>query len=153
MAFEAVRRTWRGADDAWRRITDWERHGDHLPLTTVHRLPGPVDGVGSAFVGRTALGRLGFDDPMEVTYWQPPSGDQPGVCRIVKRGPVVTGWAVLSVEPEPGGSVVRWEESARFALAGPWLDWPTDVVERRVFGRLVTGLLDDRQPGHSSLSG
>lgn len=143
MAFDVVRRTPRSADDAWARVTDWERHGHFIPFTTVSRLPGPAEGVGRIFVGRTALGPLGFDDPMEVTYWRPPSGGKPGVCRIVKRGDVVTGWAVLTVEPDGRGARVRWNESARFAIAGPWLDWLTDLGGRLAFGHLVDGLLDD----------
>ena len=45
--------------EAFARITDWERHGDVVPFTTMRLTD-------TGFVARTAMGRFGFDDPMEV---------------------------------------------------------------------------------------
>ncbi len=141
--FEVQRHTGESAVRVWTRLTDWERHSDFIPLTRV-LLDGPrPDGqkVARRIVARTSFGPLQFDDPMEVTYWQPPSGASPGVCRLVKRGRVVTGWAVLTVTPTTTGCTIRWREDAAIRFTGALLAWPTRVVATRVFGRLVDGLL------------
>lgn len=143
MGFEITRRTTRSAPDAWTRLTDWPRHSGLIPFTTVVPRPGPAQGVGSGFNARTAVGPLRFDDPMEITHWRPPTGSTEGVCRIVKQGRAVVGWAVLTVTPDGPGAVVTWREEANFRLAGPLLNWPNEIVGRAVFSRLVDGLLDD----------
>lgn len=142
--FEIIRRTHLPATEAWERLTDWERHGAFIPFTTV-TLTGLIRrDVGESFVGRTSLGPLHFDDPMEVTHWQPPEGDEPGVCRIVKRGQVIIGWAVLTVSPDENGTTVLWQEDAGFRAAGSLLNWPNRIAGRHLFTKLVDGLLDDR---------
>ncbi|NED83538.1 SRPBCC family protein, partial [Streptomyces sp. SID11233] len=56
---------------AWDLLTDWRRHGRVAPLTAVRVRSGPPGGgLGTVFVARTRIGRLGFDDPMEVTAWR-----------------------------------------------------------------------------------
>jgi hypothetical protein len=141
--FEIVRHTPLSAAQAWTRLTHWERHSDFIPLTTI-RLTGVIRGdVGATFVARTTLGPLHFDDPMELTKWQPPVDDEPGVCEITKRGSVVTGWAVLTVSADDDGATIRWQEDAGFRAAGNLLNWPNRLAGRRVFGKLVDGLLDD----------
>jgi hypothetical protein len=142
-AFEVTRHTQLDADDAWGRLTDWERHGDFLPFTTI-ALSGVIrDDIGAGFVARTAIGPFHFDDPMDITKWQPPLWERPGVCEIRKRGGVVAGWAILTVAKADEGSMVSWHEDARFRLAGPLLDVPTRVVGQRIFGRVIDGLLSD----------
>lgn len=142
MSFEIVRRTPLSASVAWERITDWERHSDWMPFTTVTRLPGPTTGVGSGFNARTSIGPVGFDDPMEVTFWRPPDGETTGLCRIIKRGRVLLGGAVLTVTPDPsGGSEVSWREQADIRLGGPLLRKPTAVFGKLVFSRLIDHLL------------
>lgn len=138
--FDVVRRTPLSAADAWARVTDWKRHGDHVPFTTV-----TVDRAAPAghelFVARTGIGPLAFDDPMLVTYSRPPSPAGPGIARLVKQGRVVLGWAVLTVTPTESGSEVRWHEEARLrGTRGP----AERLVNRVVaggFGRLLDGLL------------
>jgi hypothetical protein len=148
MAVFEVRRDSRlSASQAWARLTDWRRHGEFTPLTRVLLGPGGTDGqppgagVGTAFIARTSLGPLRFDDPMEVTYWRPPN-DGPGVCRLVKTGRVVQGWAVLTVSPTPTGSAVSWREEAAVRFTEPLLSWPTKIAAGWVFGRLVDKLLE-----------
>ncbi len=143
MGFEISRSTSLSAVQAWDRLTDWERHSAAIPLTSVTRWPGSATGVGSGFTGRTSLGPVGFDDPMEVTFWQPPEGDRPGVCRIVKHGRVVVGWAVLVVTPEGSGSTVTWREEADIRFGGALLRRPNAIVGKAVFSRLVDHLLSD----------
>lgn len=140
-SFEVVRPTTLSVDAAWRRLTDWERHGKYLPFTTVVLSDPAHFGVGTAFVARTSLGPFSFDDPMEVTQWRPPTESVPGVCQITKRGRVVVGWARLTVTAAPSGAVARWREEARFRSFGRLLDWPTRVIGTVTFGRLVDGLL------------
>jgi hypothetical protein len=147
--FEVRRESGLSASQAWARLTDWCRHGDFIPFTVVSvtstadvSAPGiPGQGRGAMFVARTSLGPLRFDDPMEVTYWQPPD-DSAGVCRLVKTGRVVTGWAVLTVTPTTAGCSISWREDAAVRFTGALLSWPTRILAARVFGRLVDKLLE-----------
>jgi hypothetical protein len=150
VGFAITRRTPLDALEVWARLTDWEAHSGLIPFTRIS-LPldaaRPAVGVGSRFVARTTLGPVQFDDPMEVTFWRPPGGTHPGevegVCRIVKRGRVVVGWAVLTVSPGPasGESTVSWMEEADLRLGGPLLRRPTALLGRAVFTRLLDQLL------------
>ncbi len=99
------------ATTVWATLVDWPRHGDWAPLTTVRVTSPRPDGVGASFVARSGLGPLGFDDPMTVTHWQPPTGDTPGRCEIDKHGRAIHGIAWFEVHPLPGGrSHVVWFE-------------------------------------------
>lgn len=140
-SFDIVRCTPLSTEAAWSRLTDWGRHSKFIPLTSV-RLSTPT-GTGASFVARTSIGPFGFDDPMEVTVWQPPNGAAPGLCRIVKRGAVVRGWAQLTVAPAPDGTLVHWHEEARVAVLGRIADAPNRLIGKFAFGRLITGLLGD----------
>src|SRR6478609_8798982 len=65
--FDVVRHTELDAQEAWRRVTDWERHGQLVPLTTMRVDADPAtDEV--TLVARTAVGPVGFDDVMAVTF-------------------------------------------------------------------------------------
>lgn len=152
--FEVLRRTQMSPQETWQRLTDWRRHGDFVPFTSVrlHTGSSPGEGVGSGFTARTSLGPLGFDDPMEVTFWQPPlppadAGadhvDRPGMCRLLKQGRVITGWAVLTVTAVADGSAVSWLEDLSVRGFGPWLNLPVRLAGARTFGRVVDGLLAD----------
>ncbi|MEU9331559.1 SRPBCC family protein [Streptomyces sp. NPDC048290] len=128
--------------EAWHRLTDWPRHGAAVPLTRVSVRTAPPTGRGTVVVARTGVGPVGFDDPMEITLWQPPGEDSPGRCRLDKRGRVVRGWAEIEVRPGPGGRTrVLWREQLGFRflprLADPLVE-RTAVV---VFGREVNRLL------------
>lgn len=103
------------ADRVWSLVTDWPAHGRWIPLTKVAIDPdSPArTGPGTRFTGRTALGPVGFDDPMTVTDWQPPADDRPGRCRVVKRGRWLTGWAEIQVQPEATGCRLSWHEDVR----------------------------------------
>lgn len=144
MSFDVVRHTGLPAQEAWRRITDWPRHSGLVPFT---RVRGSASGVGATFVARTSIGPLGFDDPMEIVGWQPPTETEPGVCRIRKRGHVVKGSATLTVTPDSTGSSVSWYEDASLAVVGKLASWPNDMVGARVFGRAVDAILGDSSTG------
>ncbi len=98
------------AGRVWDVLTDWRRHGDWVPLTTITVIEqGP--GVGTRFVARTAVAGLGMDDVMEVTHWSPPPAAPlgHGRCEVVKQGRVVRGRAVLEVHGlGPRRSRVIW---------------------------------------------
>ena len=109
--FTAVRDVRAPAPAVWDALVDWPRHGDWVPLTVVRILTVRPGGVGARFVGRTGAGPLAFDDPMEVTAWQPPEGDRPGRCDVVKQGRVIGGSAWFSVAPLAAGRCrVAWHE-------------------------------------------
>ncbi|GAA4321014.1 SRPBCC family protein [Streptomyces venetus] len=129
-------------DEAWRRITRWRRHGEVVPLTAVRVIPPEPTRRGTLVVARSGLGPLSFDDPMEVTVWQPPEDGAPGRCRLEKRGRVVLGWAELEVRPGPGGrSRVVWREELRLRLLPSLFDGVVRRSSRYVFGRALNRLL------------
>ncbi|PNG16778.1 Immediate-early protein 2 [Streptomyces cahuitamycinicus] len=129
-------------DEAWRRITRWRRHGDAVPLTVVRAVPPGPTREGTLVVARSGVGALAFDDPMEVTVWQPPRDGAPGLCRLEKRGRVVLGWAELEVRPGPGGrSRVVWREEIRVRFVPSLFDGVVRRSSRYVFGRTLNRLL------------
>ncbi len=100
--------------DVWERLVDWPAHGRWIPFTQVRVLTARPDGVGARFVGRTALGPLGFDDPMEITEWIAPAGGRPGRCAVRKLGRVVRGTAAFDVAAVgPDRALVVWEEDVQ----------------------------------------
>ncbi|MFC8668460.1 SRPBCC family protein [Streptomyces sp. NPDC057199] len=132
-----------GADEAWRRLTAWERHADVVPLTRITVVAGAADGgVGTVFVARSGVGVLAFDDPMEVVVWRPPVEGRAGVCRLLKRGSFVTGWAEIEVRSGVGGgSRVVWREELRVRGVPRVFDSLVGWVARWMFGRVVRLLL------------
>ncbi|MBO3676017.1 SRPBCC family protein [Streptomyces sp. NEAU-YJ-81] len=146
--FRIQRRSPLPVGETWRRLTDWPRHGAHVPLSGVTVRPAGPTRVGTVVVVRTGVGRAGFDDPMEVVRWDPPVGDPPvgdtpGICRLEKRGSVVLGWAEIEVRPRDGGSEVVWREEARLRGLPRLFDPPTVWSGRLLFGRVVDALLED----------
>lgn len=151
--FRVVRRTGLSADEAFRRVTDWPAHGRRVPLTRILLDTPEPTGVGTVFVARTGVGRVAFEDPMEVVRWEPPVAGSPGLCRLEKIGRVITGWAEIEVAEagaesgsgagaeSDGRTVVRWSEELRVSFLPRFLDRVTSRVARIVFGRVVDGLL------------
>lgn len=137
-------------DQTWARVTDLVAHGRHVPLTSV-RVDGP-ESLGRTVLARTAIGPLGFDDPMTVTTWQPPPAPQPRM-RLVKRGRVLDGWAEIVVRPVTGGAEVVWTEEILPAHPLRALARPADRLARRataaMIDRLLDGLLADLPPAGS----
>jgi hypothetical protein len=124
--------------EAWRRITDWERHGDVVPLTRVTVLTPPPTAAGTVFVARTGFGgRFGVDDPMELVAWQPPHR-----CRMEKRGRFVLGWAEFEVRARPGGGArVEWREQLRVRGVPAAADPVLAAAGRWMFGRALKYLM------------
>ncbi|MFD9071927.1 SRPBCC family protein [Streptomyces lasiicapitis] len=143
--FRVERATPLAPDEAWRRLTDWQRHGQVVPLTRVTVAGGPPYGKGTVFTARSGIGRLAFDDPMEVAVWRPPEAEgRAGLCRLVKRGSVVTGWAEIEVHGQGGGSRVIWREELRVHGLPRFLDPVLARVAAWVFGRAAGALLASR---------
>ncbi|MFB9512824.1 hypothetical protein [Streptomyces purpureus] len=139
--FVVERRTAMSAAEAWERVTDWSAHAAGVPLTRARTVtPGPP-GLGSRFVVRTGVGRLGVDDPMEVVRWEPPSAGRPGVCRLAKRGRVVLGRAEITVYAEGSGARVVWEEALRLRGLPRLFDPALRRAGRLLFGRALAGVL------------
>ena len=101
-------------------LTDWARQGEWMPGTHVAVVKGDGDAVGDEILARTALserrgiGRIGFDDPMRITGWEPPLR-----CEVLHLGRVVRGGGVFVVEPQGAGSRFTWIE---------WVDPPLGLV-------------------------
>ncbi|MFG2620834.1 SRPBCC family protein [Streptomyces sp. NPDC048507] len=123
--------------EAWRRVTDWERHGAQVPLTrTIIETPPPTAS-GTRFTARTGVGRITFDDPMEIVRWDPPR-----LVRLEKRGRIVTGWAEIEIRAAAdGGSEVHWREELRLSALPRFLDPLTARAGRVLFGHALTRLL------------
>ncbi|MGW2209879.1 SRPBCC family protein [Streptomyces sp. NPDC001781] len=129
-------------DEAWRRITDWPRHGDLVPLTRMTVVPPPPTRVGTRILARTGVGPLQFDDPMDITVWRPPLDGEPGFCRLEKRGRVVLGWAEIEVLPGPGGRArAVWREELRVSFLPRAADGVVTSSAQWMFGRVLNGLL------------
>jgi hypothetical protein len=140
--FEVSARTSLSPEETWRRLVDWPKHADSVPLTSIWVLTPTPSGVGTVIVARTSVGPIGFDDPMEVTEWAPPTVDEAGFCRLEKRGAVVTGWAELTVTPGPGGgSTAIWREDIHMWKLPSLLDRPTAMSSKLLFGRVLRHLL------------
>jgi Polyketide cyclase / dehydrase and lipid transport len=139
------------ASRVWAALVDWAGHGRWIPLTRVTVLTPSGDGVGARFVGRTAVGPLGFDDPMQVTRWEPPDAGRPGRCDVVKTGRLLRGTAGFVVVPLPGDrSRVEWTEDVEVTpsvltrpLAPVWRPlarWSFVLVLRRMARDVVRRL-------------
>lgn len=126
---EIVREVPLQPSEAWSRLTDWQRHGDFVPLTSITL-------TGNGFVARTGVGPLAFDDPMEIVTWVDHS-----FCRLEKRGRLVTGWAELTVEAHGTGSRVVWREDIHVTGTPRFADGLTRASSKRLFARVIDGLL------------
>ncbi|OKK17777.1 Immediate-early protein 2 [Streptomyces sp. CB00455] len=143
-AIRIIRRTQLPPAEAWRRLTDWERHGAQVPFTRTIVGTAPPTDVGTLFTARTGVGGITFDDPMEVVHWQPPDGSSAGLVKLVKRGRVVRGGAEIEVRPvAAGGAEVHWIED--LSLRGlpraldPLVAWAGRLVFSRALHRLLAG--------------
>ncbi|MEO3978347.1 SRPBCC family protein [Streptomyces sp. CAU 1734] len=165
--FRLTRTAGEPAGETWRRVTDWRAHAKGVPLTAVTSMTGGPTRVGTVFVVRSGLGRIGFDDPMEIVRWDPPAAPQEageageggdaaegaagsagtGRCRMEKRGRVITGWAEIEVRPHGRGSLVIWVEELRIRPLPRFLDPLVARVGRIVFGRALDGLLRGGETG------
>jgi hypothetical protein len=106
-----------GVEQVWQRITDWPAHSRWVPFTKVTVTSDRPDGVGATFLAASAIGPIGFDDPMEIVEWTAPTSGRsgrPGHCRVQKHGRLLHGWAELTVASlSDGVSRVSWLEEVQ----------------------------------------
>lgn len=117
---------------AWTRVWDLDRHTAVIPLTTVGPVPPATRlGVGAEFCGRTGLGPLGFDDPMRVVVWEPPTTGA-GRAVVAKTGSVIAGGIEVTFTPDAGRTRITWRQHVEL----PWLPSRLSGAER-LAARLV----------------
>ena len=121
------------AAEAWRRVLDLHAHSEAIPLTTVtgEQMEASALVPGSRFVGRTALGPVGFDDIMVVDSIEQPTDGSGGRARILKEGKVIRGTIDLRVTPvKPHGltSTVDWSQQ----ISVRWVPRVAEPVVARV---------------------
>ena len=141
--FEVQIDTRRSPGDAWDRVLDLRLHDLLIPFTriTSGKVPAAELGSGSAFVARTGLGPLGFDDPMVVEELVRPSGGSAGLARIRKHGKVIRGSIELRITQQPGGSRVKWNQEITVWGVPRALGWMTARVSRAAYGMALRRLL------------
>lgn len=110
-------------------LADFARH--RVPLTRVRS----VDG---GFIARTAIGPIGFDDPMTITAWEPPHR-----LRIEKTGKVLAGWAEIEVVPAGPGSAIMWREEIRPAFLPVFVSQAAAVPTKLATEAMIRALLAD----------
>lgn len=104
-------------DDAWHLLTDWPVQSRWIPFTKVTN-DNATRGAGARFTARTGIGPLGFDDSMELTVWNPPTGQGSGHCHIRKTGRWIRGTATIQVAATSGTTsptTIVWTEDVRIA--------------------------------------
>ena len=119
------------AAEAWRRVLDLHAHSEAIPLTTVtgEQMEASALVPGSRFVGRTALGPVGFDDIMVVDSIEQPTDGSGGRARIHKEGKLIRGSIDFRVTPTTSsGSTVDWVQQ----ISVRWVPRVADPVVARV---------------------
>ncbi|NYF98502.1 SRPBCC family protein [Janibacter cremeus] len=112
---------------AWERVWDLDRHTEVIPLTTVTLQPPATRlALDAHFCGRTAVGPVGFDDPMRVVLWEPPTTGS-GRAVVAKAGSVIGGRIEVTFVPVAGrGTRITWHQHVEL----PWLPSPLSWLER-----------------------
>ena len=141
--FEVRIDTPRPADEAWNRVLDLGLHDRLVPFTriTSGKVPATELRTRAAFVARTGLGPLGFDDPMVVEELVRPSAGSAGYARIRKQGKVIQGSIVVRVSPAARGSRVEWEQEISVWGVPRALGWLTARAGRAAYGMALRRLL------------
>lgn len=144
--FDIARRVPAGTRHTFRVFSDFRRHGDYIPLTTMVADAGPPQ-VGWRFTGRTGVGPLALADNMVVTVWDPPHE-----FRIEKLGPLLDGWAHVHFSSEGSDTRVVWRERivVRPAPVGRGLGPVLDPMNRLMFARALDKMTEEAARTRSS---
>lgn len=147
------------AGELWDLLVDWPRHAAWVPFTTMSVDAEGSNAVGSTFVGRTAIGPVGFDDVMRVVAWRPPEGSTTGRVRVVRQGRVLGGSAEVEVRPVTAERCVAtwWEDIELLPGLRPGLarltvltTAPATVLAGRLlFGRVLRRAADQAEQAHA----
>jgi hypothetical protein len=102
------------AQETWDALVDWPTQGEWMLGTSVRATGAGGEGVGATISARTALGPLGFTDPMTIVAWDPPR-----LCTVRHDGKVVRGAGIFRVvDIGDGRSCFLWSEELELPL-GP----------------------------------
>jgi uncharacterized protein YndB with AHSA1/START domain len=94
------------AQRVWDALVDWESQGEWMLGTQVRATAQDGRGVGGRISARTAVGPVGFTDPMTIVEWDPPR-----LCTVRHDGRVVRGAGIFRVIDLGGGrSHFLWTE-------------------------------------------
>jgi hypothetical protein len=122
-----------------------------MPLTTM-RLDAETPRPGWGFAARSALGPVGFTDPMLVTAWEPPGERDGGRFRVVKTGRVLGGRVDVRVAPRPTGSRIEWRQDlvVRFLppVLRPTVNPLVRVLGERLYGRALDAIVAEADRAH-----
>lgn len=92
----------------WAELIDWGGHGRWIPMTRVD--VDPTDP--NRFIAWSGVGRLALEDRMHATNIT--FDGTRGTCHVEKLGPVLVGFAELTVTTAPAGTAagtrVQWHE-------------------------------------------
>lgn len=157
--FSATREVRAPAGELWDLLVDWPRHNAWVPLTTLSVDADGGHGVGATFVGRTALGPVGFDDVMRVVAWRPPDGSTSGRLRVLHEGRVVGGAAEIEVRPVTAARCVAtwWEDVVLLPGAPAAVGRVTRLAAapgtvlagRLLFGRVLRRAAEQAEQAHA----
>ncbi|HUC58581.1 MAG TPA: SRPBCC family protein [Streptosporangiaceae bacterium] len=96
-------------EQVWELAVDWAKQESWIWATRTnggHHL-------GAHVTARTAIGPLGFTDPMVITEWDPPNR-----CTVTHQGNVVRGAGVFEVLPR-GETQAEFRWTERIELPAP----------------------------------
>ena len=110
----------------WEELLDWGDHGRWIPMTRVD--VDPTDP--NRFIAWSGLGKLALEDRMHATDIQ--FDGQRGTCHVNKLGPVLVGFAELTVTAQGSSTRVQWHED----VAVPYVPKVLTPVVAKVSGML-----------------
>ena len=94
----------------WDELVDWKGHEAWIPMTRVDVEAGDQTEVGFEFTAYSGPGPLALKDRMRVAECHWDDATRTGRCSVEKLGPVLTGRAGFTVEPDGDGSSIDWFE-------------------------------------------
>ena len=128
VVFDADVTIYRPIERVWNALIDWKGHARWVPMTRVD-----VDANDpNRFTAWSGLGKLALEDRMLAT--EPSFDGQRGTCHVDKLGPVLVGFADLTVTAHGNATRVRWHEDVQV----PYLPRLLAPLVGRVSGLLFT---------------
>lgn len=91
-------------------MVDWTAHANWIPATRVKVDPGDPHAIGATFTAWTGYGPLTLEDRMRVKELTFDRATGTGRCVVEKLGPVLTGTAGFTVEPDGSRTRLEWFE-------------------------------------------